>query len=447
MAVGVKCGSFTKSGTSNTITTTFKVKALIVYNTTVGATAVGTYQGSGGIQIGISDGTTNFVSAVTSTDGATTSACFQTWNTYVAVTHSVPGTQQDTGVATFGATTDFTITWTNGGTPQTPTFNYIAIGGDDITNAKVLNFTVNRTTTGSQGYTGVGFQPDFGFVLAPFKTALGNNLTYANSGFSAFSATDRRWAIAYLDENGATTQDSWRVMKFSHCHAKLSNAGGDAGTADFVSWDVDGFTWNWTTTPNGSTQQHAGLFIKGGKWDVDIVPKPTTTGAQTQNVTINDNTLMPKLVMLASTESTGTLITNQMSNISFGASDGTDDGAVWMGAGPDASDPMINASIKLNDKVLRIAAANTVHTSSTTTAECSIATGGSMSTAGQFTLNWTTNANTLASTICWIALGSSAAGGAAIEKTISESAIPISDSGTVTRSKSRTRAETITVTG
>src|SRR5512134_480958 len=99
---------------------------------------------------------------------------------------------------------------------------------------------------------------------------------------------------------------------------------------------------------------------------------------------------------------------NRLLTFALGATDGTSEGSIYTGCGADASDPMINASIKLDNKVLRLATAAATETSSTTDAECSIVTGGSMSTAGQFTVNWTTVGNTTAHQICYIALDSSA---------------------------------------
>lgn len=442
MTVGVKCGSFTKSGTSNTVTTTFKVKGLIVYNTTVGATAAGSYQGSGGVMVGISDGTNNIVNAITSTDGSASSDTFQTWNNFVAVTHSAPGTQQDTGVATFGASTDFTVNWTNGGTPQTPTFFYIAIGGDDITNAKVMHFNATSSDSGNFGYTGVGFQPDWAFTLSPFKTSTGNNLVYANSSWSSFMSTSRQWAMAFVDEDGSNTQDSWKYLRTDFCHLCLTNAGAVNSSADFVQWDSDGFTWNYTN-PQNIGNVNGGLFIKGGIWDVGSFTKPTTTGAQDQVITLNDNTLNPRLVMLTSVAQVShSAPVNQMSTVALGATDGTNEGAIWTGCGPDASDPMINASIKLDNKILRLATANTTHTSSTTNAECSIVTGGSMSTAGQFTLDWTTVDSTTAHEICYIVLGDSTTG-QTFQRTPSDT-ITLSES-TARPLVARTKSDTITL--
>lgn len=441
MAVGVKCGSFTKSGTSNTIGTTFKVKALIVFGTGVGAASAGTYQGDGALQIGISDGTTNYLSAIRVDDGAATSDTYITWNGYVAATYSATATMQDTGVATFGASTDFTITWTNGGTPQTPVFYYIALGGDDITNAKV-NFQDLTSSSGNIGYTGIGFQPDWGFFIKPgIKVSLGDSLTFANNTIGSVMSTSRRWSMSYLDEDGSNTQDSWAWHQSDQIIANLNNAGAIASEADFVSWDTDGYTLNWTNAPNAGDDL-VGLFIKGGVWDVDTFTKPTTTGAQDQIVTLNNSTLTPKLVILASVQQVASASpVNRLLTMAFGATDGTSEGCVYMGSGPDTSDPMINAEVHLNNKVLRLATANATEANTATNAECSIVTGGSMATAGQFTLDWTTVDSTTAHQISYIVLGEVVTG-EQYNRSPSTDSTTISDSS-LTRLLSAARAPSI----
>ena len=179
-----------------------------------------------------------------------------------------------TGFATVAFSgTSFTLTWNT--TTATPFIHYIAIGGSDITNAKVETYDTGTTTTGNIGYTGIGFQGDFAFFISGHntitvdRTQANGGLIHGGIGMGAATSSSRRWAVTTLSESGRDPSDTWRYQKTDKCLTLLTNTTGAVDSeADFVSFDVDGFTLNWTDAPLSNLTDFAALIIEGGVWEV-----------------------------------------------------------------------------------------------------------------------------------------------------------------------------------
>jgi hypothetical protein len=268
----------------------------------------------------------------TSNDNVTTSDCLTAIQDSGVVAISLvdtTGTSFD-GVADLTAFTSdgFTLSWT-GSTATTYTIHYMAFGGTDITNVKVGVKAVGTAATGNKSYTGVGFQPDFlltlndGHIKAS-TISVDENTGNFGLGISAMKSTSERWAISTASEGGRADSDTWRLQQNTKCFSLIDNTTGTlTGEADFVSFDSDGFTWNYTTTgTNITNSKFIYLAIKGGVWDVGDHTIPATNSTVTTN-TNSSATL--KGVMLFNIGSTTALLgTVSIHNLlTIGGTDGT----------------------------------------------------------------------------------------------------------------------------
>lgn len=410
MAVSVQKGTFTKSGTSNVITTAFQVKALILFGHNVESeTTTSAFTAHGGMTVGISDGTTHYCAGWMDEDAAATSDAYAYWNNKVWATFTTAtGVVMDTGVASFGGSTDFTITWTNGGTPKTPIIHYIAIGGSDITNSIVLQKDCTRTTVGNQGYTGAGFLPDFAFFLTPgygisaTSATTSTDAAAACMGYGCAKSSTARWSTAIVAEDNKATSDTWRYQRTDRCLTHLDpNTGTVLLDADFVSFDSDGYTLNWATiTVALATQDHAVLLLKGGVWDVGSLNQPAVTG---NSDTVLTTGAAPAAVFLSSFCNIAATVSTANARLSVGALDASAQGSSWTGSVDANATAEVTASREKTDKCVVLATENATHTSSTIQAEAQLATNG-LAVPGQFTLNWTT-ADATARQVVWWSVG------------------------------------------
>jgi len=120
---------------------------------------------------------------------------------------------------------------------------YIAIKGPSVKSSSITQ----KTSTGSQAYTGVGFKPGL-LLLRSVSTTGTTATTSALITYGAASGASNEAGVAFVDVNAqATTSSDTR----SNSAAILTNIGGTAPTlqaeADLTSFDADGFTFNYTT--------------------------------------------------------------------------------------------------------------------------------------------------------------------------------------------------------
>ena len=448
MALLSKKGTFAKSTStgvpvSQPVTGVgFKPKALWLWGTQL--TANGTYSGDHQFHYGFSDETndSSMSGAALDNQGTLTiaRAMFRNDSIVTIVDTATNAEIANASLSSFDSD-GFTLSWAvNNATAYV--IHYLAVGGSDITNVKVINTTVGTTATGNKGYTGVGFQPDFANFLIGTGSATVQAANTLFAGWGAFmgaaASSTKRWTLGISTEVSATIMDTAGTYQNDKCLTSL-----DYGTtftdmeADFVSFDSDGLTVNYIDPPANASQLLSFIVIKGGQWDVGDFAGQNNTNNQTITMT---TTGTPKGLMMFSkgdiTTDSGTSGETH-ARFSIGGADGAlNQGCIWTGD-TDAITTSISAHISLTDALIRTATENATHTSSTNTGECDIF---DMSTAGQFTIDWIT---ATAFRFAWFAV-SQGTSGAAIEKAITESAITISDSRTVARNKTRTRSETVT---
>lgn len=137
------------------------------------------------------------------------------------------------------------------------------------------------TSTGNQAVTGVGFQGKAVLLFGVQATATGFQ---AGGGwfFGAATGTANRWAKAGFSANAAAGGDSWRENDTAACIHTITDATGAAdGVADFVSFDSDGFTINWSNAPASAWIVHY-LVIGGSDVSAKALTfdQPAAVGAQ-----------------------------------------------------------------------------------------------------------------------------------------------------------------------
>lgn len=237
----------------------------------------------------------------------------------------------------------FTINWST--TDATARLvNFIAFAGSDITNVKVGTFTTS-TTTGNQGITGIGFQPDS--IIFPSlygsTTALSNAVNTANRNSIGFgiSSSNRGFSVSRNQNNGSTefagryqrTDKIWAL--FSGTSAALVTEG------DLVSMDSDGFTINWTTN-SGSARINFYVAIKGGQFKIGTFNQSTSTG----NQTVTGVGFQPSGVILSSVNAASSSSLQTPKRFSFGAaSSSSARAAIWNGVADGGTTSLVSQSL------------------------------------------------------------------------------------------------------
>lgn len=274
--------------------------------------------------------------------------------------------------------TNFVINWTVA--PGIAyVINYMAIGGSALTNYK-LGIVTAKTSTGSQAYTGVGFQPDALMLFAgKWSTPETFHLTTNGTGLMSFvHSTSERGYVAWRSKNGANPS----VAKHRQSASKVAGSLTDTGIfteADFVSMDSDGFTLTYPTA-GGSSDIMYYLALKGPQFKVGTITQPTSTGVQSTTVGFP-----PKGVILMSANDTTANddATNNGQGISFGAASGTSNrGCTWFGDTHGVS-PTVSRNSLDRAKAIKLL---TVGATPTLNAAADLDSFGSTN----FDLNWTT---------------------------------------------------------
>jgi hypothetical protein len=174
----------------------------------------------------------------------------------------------------------FTITWTTNNAVALK-IHYWAVGGSDITDVAVTDFTLN-TGTGSQAVSSLSFQPDALMFLSTSQTAfnsLGDN-SILTSGM-AVSSTEE-CVSSLISVHNLATSDTGRSQRIDACLDGMSDGTTREYLCDFTSMDANGFTINISDAPAAAYKVIV-VAIKGGSWFIgsDTVPVTDTTKAFT----------------------------------------------------------------------------------------------------------------------------------------------------------------------
>lgn len=165
------------------------------------------------------------------------------------------------------------VTATDG---STYIINYLALGGSALTNYKLGTGTV-RATAGTQGYTGVGFQPTCLITFMGRVTSEPVATTGPGNGmFGVASSATARGMIGWRSTNGANPIVTVRRQSTQRV---VNVVTADLG-ADLQSFDADGFTLNYPTGGLAGTEKFYYLALRGPQFKVTSFNQATATGNQ-----------------------------------------------------------------------------------------------------------------------------------------------------------------------
>ena len=160
---------------------------------------------------------------------------------------------------------------------STSRIHYIALAGADLTNADVSIYTC-PATTGTQAYTGVGFQPDGLLIFGNDENTLDAS---QSTGFisvgMASSPTERGCSSGYHQHNQGTS-NTFRHQVTNAVLNTLNASGTTNNTADLDSFDADGFTLDFSVVNSG--KYFVAISMKGPEFKVGTETQKTSTGTK-----------------------------------------------------------------------------------------------------------------------------------------------------------------------
>ena len=216
--------------------------------------------------IGWSDGTDNVAIGIGSENGQGTSICNRTHQTaYVAYPLKVNGGIYERAVqSSYSNAPRVCHTWSSSANDA---YYYwlMALGGSDVENISI-DTVASPTSAGDVSYTGVGFQPDFLFVIHQIaNTSLPvAPATHIATGFGmSDGTTDASVYCASQDAlSSATNTSSILSRKFIYSHSITTLAEFESATVK--SLDSDGYTFTWGPC-NSTAREYSVIAIKGPK--------------------------------------------------------------------------------------------------------------------------------------------------------------------------------------
>jgi hypothetical protein len=166
--------------------------------------------------------------------------------------------------------------------PVDTTVAVICFGGDDITNATVVEFDLSAGT-GTMDITTVGFQGTILFLAGVNELGPSNVADAAGAalwfGAATSSSDEHVWSGAM--DQGSAAADTGAYCLAGECFADINGAVGSPGAmqnrAEFSAWLSNGFQLNKLAVGRSGVNQFA-LVIQGGSWTVGDFVTRTTTG-------------------------------------------------------------------------------------------------------------------------------------------------------------------------
>lgn len=249
--VKVEEKQLTVNGANDITTTGFKPD--LVFFTSIGHATVDSGAGHAIFSFGAAhNDSTDTVSqglvAFNSETGVGTSDTYSVTRDDAAVGQCHNGSQTWGGsIGTFDAN-GFTVT--TSATPGNDYIQYLALESDDPDDFYVGVITT-KTTTGTQAYTGTGFEP-VALILGQTHTTTTNTIQTGNGGgIGMASSTTAEYSAGMADEDGqglTDCQSDFRTDGVAQCY---SHTGTLELAAELSSFDSNGFTLNFDTVSGG----------------------------------------------------------------------------------------------------------------------------------------------------------------------------------------------------
>jgi len=379
--MSVKVGSFTKITATTTQSVTgvgFKPKALILW--TAGSTSDATWHNGYNMSIGFSADyfdtlTSGSISVASEHNVATSNSSSRI--TAKALTIVDPGEVLVAECDLDSMDSDgFTLDWTYN-TATSSIVQYMALGGDGMIAAEVINWTASGSTGETQTISST-FPPDCLLHLATAQEGTGSSAS-ANLMFSGSenSASDGL-VTGFRANDGQFTSNTWKLFE-DYAIAPIYSNGGLYCAGDFDGTNYDNFGFDIYYSYNSYDPIIFSLALWGGEYSVGYFSKSTSTG----NDSITGVGFQPEGVLFANVGGSAfTFTTDDHSYYGFGATDGTNEKATWIYDEDNVSTTNAGA-ISKSDKSIVIAPNN----SRTIASEADIV---SLDSDG-FTINWSSN--------------------------------------------------------
>lgn len=242
----VKCGTFSSGTVATTVSVNCGFQPSIIILVAAGqrSTSGNTNSGNATPLFGVWDGTNyattsmeHNASAYSATRYSTTKIIRGGWNSGATVAEATISGTSGSG---------FDVLWSVA--PSTDTMiGYIAIAGG--IRAKVGAITQATDGTGTEAYTGVGFQPEALVLFGPNLAA--ESTTTAKMAFGVASSTTARWSTANSHTDTGTTftaDKNWYTNRITQ--SVLDGTPTQESAADLTSFDSNGFTLNYSVNDN-----------------------------------------------------------------------------------------------------------------------------------------------------------------------------------------------------
>lgn len=226
--------------------------------------------------------------------------------------------------------TSFTLNWTDPATSAV-LIHYLALGGSDISAARVFSFTETAAVATQDVTVVAGFgQPDLILLAANGQLALSDQATHGAIITTIAKSSTEAFAIAYRAANAAATMNlsSWGKAKALLNFTSGGIADAEADLSAKGSWPADGFQLSYTDQ-SALAQIFIGLALKGTfTATIGNTTVPTAGAPQTQNLALASGTPKGGIffthhnVASPTVQQTGT----RLGGFGIGATDGTNEG-------------------------------------------------------------------------------------------------------------------------
>lgn len=320
-------GTITKPATTGTQQITgvgFKPKAIIfLSNASTADGTIATAELALGVVASTSDTTAGTQGSGVTMDNASFWHRFRSETSAIMLSDTSANLAGEAQVVSMD-TDGFTLNWSTANASQY-LVSYIAIGGTDITDAKVISFT-SPTAVGDQANTNIGFQGDFMMLFSTSQVAAAptSATNHAMSwGYATRAATTTQFGVGQAELGGAPGH-----IQMGRIHESVNTSAATLEEGSLKSFDANGFTMEWAKV-SGTARYLTALVIKGGNYSTGVFNQNTSTG----NQSVTGLGYKPVgLIMNSQNEVTGTAVTSGLRG-GMGMTTGTSNRAtVWSGS-------------------------------------------------------------------------------------------------------------------
>lgn len=155
--------------------------------------------------------------------------------------------------------------------------SYLALGGSDLTDTKTGSFTF-KTTSGTQDYTDVAFQPDCLLLASIGLDVWNSSTTEAQLCFGVVSGTAsaENAVLSNFSQGVQGTTDTYSYCRSGECTALVLDAAAVTGRSTLSAWLSNGFRLDFAEGVAATAGMY--LALKGGRFKVgDLLTLTNTT--------------------------------------------------------------------------------------------------------------------------------------------------------------------------